>query len=169
MPASAMAPQGHARLFCGHGFFPRTSVPTLEGPPDALILIPPGGVWWRTLGGGGCRLSLHAEDDTYPSQERLDTGRLPPRGRRRPASHAERAVARQTSVACVPPCLGPLTCGAVARWGGGALAMAVCSLSFAVSANLLYGFGHVNLQIRVVIIAQYFASLVSRGHKERRQ
>jgi hypothetical protein len=39
----------------------------------------------------------------------------------------------------------------------------------AVSANLLYGFGHVNLQIRVVIIAQYFARLVSRGHKERRQ
>jgi hypothetical protein len=32
----------------------------------------------------------------------------------------------------------------------------------AVSANLLYGFGHVNLQIRVVIIAQYFARLVSR-------
>jgi hypothetical protein len=39
----------------------------------------------------------------------------------------------------------------------------------AVAANLLYGFGHINLQIRVVIIAQYFARLVSRGHKERQQ
>jgi hypothetical protein len=37
----------------------------------------------------------------------------------------------------------------------------------AVSANLLYGFGHVNLQIRVVIVAQYFARLVSWGLKER--
>jgi len=57
-----------------------------------------------------------------------------------PRQMAEKAHAAPREAAAL------IESGAVARWGGGALAMAVCSLSFAVSANLLYGFGHVNLQ-----------------------
>src|SRR4029434_874718 len=59
-------------------------------------------------------------------------------------------------------CTGRRFCGAQVRTPAyRALPRGVPEHQRAVSANLLYGFGHVNLQIRVVIIAPYLARLVS--------